>query len=144
MTQDVTNTYGWPLTPAQRRLAVAHLGGEQQAALECLHRCAVWEDCRCAPSNCPHWPVGIQCRNGAFVFPEPPLEVAREESRGLTTAHRIIDEVAAKQRRRGGWPGRLQAWWAADPGGVVCAAVVMLAALYLAWQVAVAIVAGRL
>mgnify|MGYP001037727413 CR=1 FL=1 len=64
---DVASAYGWPLTDSQRRLAVAHLGGEQQAALECLRKCAVWEDCRCAPSECPHWPLGIQRRNGAFV-----------------------------------------------------------------------------
>lgn len=138
---DVISTYGWPLSPGQRRLAIAHLGGEQQAALECIRRCAVWQDCRAAPSPCPHWPVGIQCRGGAVVFPDPRRELGTEQSRSLPMVHQIVDDVAARQRRRR-WTERLRAWWAADPGGVVCAGLVVLASLYLVWHIAAA--AGRL
>ena len=83
---DTIERYGWPLNNSQRRFAVVDLGGEQQAALECIRRCAVWQDCGCPPSECPHWPVGIRCERGAFMFPEqgtlpePPRAVPVEEA----------------------------------------------------------------
>ena len=39
--------------------------------MTCLKNCAVWADCRLEYlRDCPHWPEGIQARDGVLVYPQ--------------------------------------------------------------------------